>query len=68
MPPQLVRELTMTAELESGETARLAELQEQHQRLVIVRLPEAPRLRRLRMEIRQTWGGAAPAIYRISVL
>ena len=67
MPPQLVRELTLTAELETGETVRLANLHGQHQRLITVHLPEMPRLRALRITVRQTWGGLPPVIYKISI-
>lgn len=67
MPPQLVRELVLTAELETGEKLRLAELHEQHQRLVTLCLPQKLCLRALRVELRRTWGGLPPAVYKISV-
>ena len=67
MPPQLVRELAVTAELDTGEKIRIGELCEQHQRLVTFRLPSRKRICRLRAEIRQTWGGRPPVIYRIGV-
>ena len=67
MPPQLVKELALTAELESGEAVVLAELFEQHQRLVTVRIPGKERITALRAELRQTWGGLPPIIYRISI-
>ena len=67
MPPQLVRELVLTAELETGEKLRLAELREQHQRLVTLRLPQKLCLRALRVGLRRTWGGLPPAVYKISV-
>lgn len=66
MPPQLARELVVTAELDTGETVSLGELREQHQRLVTLRMPSPRRIRRLCTEIRQTWGGGPPVVYRIS--
>ncbi len=67
MPPQLVSELMLTAELENGETALLAALHDQHQRLIRVRLSGTQRLRSLRVELGKTWGGLPPVIYKISV-
>ena len=67
MPPQLIKELALTAELETGETVCLAELHEQHQRLVSVQLPQTVRIRALRVTVRQTWGGLSPVLYKISV-
>ena len=67
MPPQLIKELALTAELETGETVCLAELHEQHQRLVTVPLPQTVRIRALRVTVRQTWGGLSPVLYKISV-
>ena len=67
MPPQLVRELALTAELETGKTVCLAELHEQHQRLIRVQLPQAVHIRALRVTVRQTWGGMPPVLYKISV-
>ena len=67
MPPQLIKELALTAELETGETVKLAELHDQHQRLISVQLPQAVRIRALRVTVRQTWGGLPPVLYKISV-
>ena len=67
MPPQLIRELALTAELETGKTVCLAELHEQHQRLIRVQLPQAVHIRALRVTVRQTWGGVPPVLYKISV-
>ena len=67
MPPQLVSELMLTAELENGETALLAALHDQHQRLIRVPLSGTQRLRSLRVELGKTWGGLPPVIYKISV-
>ena len=67
MPPQLAKELTVTAELETGETIRLAELHNQHQRLVTVQIPQTERICALRVDIRQTWGGMPPVVYGVRV-
>ena len=67
MPAGLTKELTLTAELESGETVTLAALHNQHQRHVTVPLPQGVRIRALRAALRETWGGMPPAIYGICV-
>lgn len=67
MPPQLVRDLTLTGRRGDGRRVTLAELREQHQRLVVVRLPEAVPLESLRLEPARTWGGLPPAVYQIRV-
>ena len=67
MPVSLAKELALTAELETGESVQLAELHDQHQRLVTVPLPQEARIRALRVEIRETWGGRPPVIYGIRV-
>ena len=67
MPPQLVKELALTVELENGETVKLTELHDMHQRLIIVKLPQTLRLCALRAELRETWGGRPPVIYGIRV-
>ena len=67
MSVSLAKELALTAELESGESVQLAELHDQHQRLVTVPLPQEARIRALRVEIRGTWGGRPPVIYGIRV-
>ena len=67
MPAGLAKELAITAELETGESVQLAQLHNQHQRLVAVPLPQEARIRALRVELRETWGGMPPAIYGIYV-
>ena len=67
MPVSLAKELALTAELETGESVQLAELHDQHQRLVTVPLPQEARIRALRVELRETWGGRPPVIYGIRV-
>ena len=67
MPVSLAKELALTAELETGESVQLAELHDQHQRLVTVPLPQEARIHALRVEIRETWGGRPPVIYGIRV-
>ena len=67
MPVSLAKELALTAELETGESVQLAELHDQHQRLVTVPLPQEARIRALRVEVRETWGGRPPVIYGIRV-
>ena len=67
MPAGLAKELVITAEMETGETVKLAELHDQHQRLVTVPLPQEARIRALRAEFRETWGGMPPAAYAIRV-
>ena len=67
MPPQLVKELALTVELENGETVKLTELHDMHQRLIIVKLPQTLSLYALRVELRETWGGRPPVIYGIRV-
>lgn len=67
MPPQLVKELALTVELENGETVQLAELHDMHQRLIRVQLPQTVRIRALRVELQETWGGLPPAVYAIRV-
>ena len=67
MPAGLAKELVLTAELENGETVKLAELHDMHQRLIIVKLPQTLSLCALRVELRETWGGRPPVIYGIRV-
>ena len=67
MPTGLAKELVLTAELETGETVKLAELHDQHQRLITVPLSQGARIRALRVELRETWGGMPPVIYGIRV-
>ena len=67
MPAGLAKELVLTAELENGETVKLTELHDMHQRLIIVKLPQTLSLCALRVELRETWGGMPPAVYAIRV-
>ena len=67
MPAQLVKGLRLTAETESSEIVQVVQLDEQHQRLVTIRLPEARKVKALRVDLLETWGGEPPAIYRIRI-
>lgn len=67
MPPQLIRDMVLTARRGDGQTVTLTALHEQHQRLIVLRLPEPVLLTRLRLESMRTWGDLPPAVYQIRV-
>ena len=67
MPPQLVKEFTLSGLLPSGTWEVLADRKDQHQRLVTVPLEKAQTLRALRVDIHSTWGNLPPVLYKVSV-
>ncbi len=67
MPPRLVRNLRLSVRQADGSYDMAAQVRENCQRMVVLRLPQPVRTDVIRLDMDDTWGGESPAVYGVRV-
>ena len=66
MPGQLIRNMTIQAELDDGTWEEIASVKENCRRLVIIPVKEEKKIRSIKLLAMETWGHKPPVVYELS--